>query len=108
MASVFTTVLGKPVSYVDLPEAAMRDGLLRFGLPEWQADGLIEDFAHYRRGEASAVSTAVQDVTGQPPSSFRQFVQDYRQRVSTVIVQSRGVGATPTIVERSTLLLVGK
>ena len=78
MASVFTTVLGRPVLYVDLPEAAMRDGLLRFGFPEWQADGLIEDYAHYRRGEASAVSTAVEDVTGQPPSSFRQFVQDYR------------------------------
>ena len=78
MASVFTTVLGKPVSYVDLPEAAMRDGLLGFGFPEWQADGLIEDYAHYRRGEASAVSTAVRDVTGQPLSSFRQFVQGYR------------------------------
>ena len=79
MASVFTTVLGKPpVSHVDLPEAAMRDGLLGFGFPEWQADGLIEDYAHYRRGEASAVSTAVRDVTGQPLSSFRQFVQGYR------------------------------
>ena len=78
MASVFTTVLGRPVSYVDLPEAAMRDGLLRFGFPEWQADGLIEDYAHYRRGEASAVSTAVEDVTGQPQRSFREFVQDYR------------------------------
>src|SRR5262245_44373869 len=79
MASVFTTVLGRPVLYVDLPEAAMRDGLLRFGFPEWQADGLIEDYAHYRRGEAADVSTAVEDVTGQPPHSFRQFVQDYRQ-----------------------------
>jgi uncharacterized protein YbjT (DUF2867 family) len=78
MASVFTTVLGSTISYVDLPDAAMRDGLLRFGFPEWQADGLIEDYAHYRRGEASAVSTAVTDITGQPPRSFRQFVQDYR------------------------------
>src|SRR5215831_8408415 len=77
MASVFTTVLGRPVLYVDLPEAAVRDGLLRFGFPEWQADGLIEDYAHYRRGEASAVSTSVEDVTGQRPSSFRQFVQAY-------------------------------
>ena len=79
MASVFTSVLAKPVSYVDVPEAAMRDSLLHFGFPEWQADGLIEDYAHYRRGEAMEVSTAVADVTGQPPRSFRQFVQDYRQ-----------------------------
>jgi hypothetical protein len=79
MALVFTTVLGRPVSYVDLSEAAMREGLLRFGFPEWQADGLIEDYAHYRRGEASAVSIAVEDVTGRPPRSFREFVQDYKQ-----------------------------
>jgi hypothetical protein len=37
-----------------LLEAAMRDGLLRYGLPEWKADGLIEDYAHYRRREAFA------------------------------------------------------
>lgn len=79
IASVFTSVLGRPVTYVDLPEAAMRDGLLRFGFPEWQADGLIEDYAHYRRGEASAVSTAVKDITGQLPRSFGQFVRDYKQ-----------------------------
>jgi uncharacterized protein YbjT (DUF2867 family) len=79
MASVLTTVSGRPVLYVDLSEDAMREGLLRFGFPEWQADGLIEDYAHYRRGEASSVSTAVQDVTGQPPRSFGQFVHDYWQ-----------------------------
>jgi len=79
MASVLTTVLGKPVLYVDLAGDAMREGLLRFGFAEWQADGLIEDYAHYRSGEASAVSTAVQHVTGQSPRSFGQFVQDYCQ-----------------------------
>jgi uncharacterized protein YbjT (DUF2867 family) len=79
IASALTTVLGKPVTFFDVPEAVMRDGLLRFGFPEWQADGLIEDYAHYRRGEASAISTAVADVTSMPPRSFRDFAKDYRQ-----------------------------
>jgi hypothetical protein len=35
----------------------MRDALLSLGMPEWQVDGLIEDYAHYRRGEASGIST---------------------------------------------------
>ncbi|HET9712064.1 MAG TPA: hypothetical protein VFP64_09295 [Pyrinomonadaceae bacterium] len=47
----------------------MREALLGFGLPEWQAEGLIEDYAHYRRGEAANVSTAVQEVTGHPARS---------------------------------------
>jgi hypothetical protein len=60
----------------------MRDALLSFGFPQWQADGLIEDYAHYRRGEASAISTAVRDVTGVPPHSFVDFARDYKQAFS--------------------------
>jgi len=82
MAAQLSEASGKLVSFVDVPDATMRDALLRLGVPEWQADGLIEDYAHYRRGEASEVSTAVQDVTGLPPRSFRDFARDYRQDFS--------------------------
>ena len=79
MASLLRTALGKTVTFVDIPEAVMREGLLRFGFPEWQADGLIEDYAHYRRGEAAGISTAVKEVTGLAARSFRNFAEDYRQ-----------------------------
>ena len=26
-------------------------------MPPWQVEGLVEDYAHYRRGEAAAVTT---------------------------------------------------
>jgi hypothetical protein len=70
MASELSEALGTPVAFVDIPESAMRDAFLAFGLAEWQADGVIEDYAHYRRGEASTVSNAVRDVTGNQPRSF--------------------------------------
>src|SRR5918992_23028 len=79
MASQLSDALGKQVTFVDIPERAMRNALVGFGFPEWQADGLIEDYAHYRRGEASTVSTAVRDVTGHPPRSFAAFARDYKQ-----------------------------
>ena len=60
----------------------MRDALLSLGMPEWQVDGLIEDYAHYRRGEASGISTAVEDVTSFRPSSFLAFTRDYKQAFS--------------------------
>ena len=78
MASQLAEALGKQITFVDIPEAAMRSALLSFGLPEWQADGLVEDYAHYRRGEASDVSPAVQDVTGHPPHTFVEFAGDYK------------------------------
>ena len=79
MASVLSDVLGRHVTFVDIPEAAMRESLRQFGLPEWQANGLIEDYAHYRRGEASMISRCVRDVTGQAPHSFVDFARDYRE-----------------------------
>jgi len=45
-------------------------------MPDWQADGLIEDYAHYRRGEASGISSAVEEVTGQRPRHFIEFARD--------------------------------
>jgi len=33
------------------------EALVAAGIPDWQADGLIEDYAHYLRGEASEVAT---------------------------------------------------
>ncbi|WP_421830391.1 SDR family oxidoreductase [Larkinella sp.] len=77
MAAHFSDVLGRPVLYIDVPPAHLRQALLSVGFPEWQADGLIEDYAHYARGEASAVSSAIREVTGKPPRDFKSFVRDY-------------------------------
>jgi uncharacterized protein YbjT (DUF2867 family) len=77
MAERLTEALGRRVEFVDVPPDAMRQALIGVGLPTWQADGLIEDYAHYRRGEASVVASSVRDVTGAPPRSFREFARDY-------------------------------
>jgi hypothetical protein len=42
---------------------------LRGVLPPWQVDGLLEHYAHYRRGEAAEVTTTVTDLTGQAPGT---------------------------------------
>ena len=44
-----------------------------------QVSALIEDYAHYRRGEASSVASGVIDATGTAPRSFDDFARDYRQ-----------------------------
>jgi uncharacterized protein YbjT (DUF2867 family) len=78
IASQLSERLGKQITFTDIPDAAMRNALAGLGVPQWQADGLVEDYAHYRRGEAAAVSTAVQDVTGVPPHTLLEFARDYR------------------------------
>jgi hypothetical protein len=71
--------LGKQVAFIDISESAMREALAGHGFPKWQTEGLIEDYAHYRRGEASSVSNVVPDVTGLPSHTFRTFARDYKE-----------------------------
>jgi uncharacterized protein YbjT (DUF2867 family) len=77
MAEELSNALGRQVAFIDIPPEAMRDAVLGLGFPEWQADGLVEDYAHYRRGEAEAVTSGVQDAIGKAPRSFEEFARDY-------------------------------
>ena len=77
MAECLSKALGRQVSFVDIPPEAMRDAFFGFGMPEWQVDGLVEDYAHYRRGEAEVVSSGVRDAIGKAPRSFEEFARDY-------------------------------
>jgi uncharacterized protein YbjT (DUF2867 family) len=78
LAETLSQVLGKPVNFIDVSPDQMEEALRGAGFPEWQAGGLIEDYAHYAREEAAAVSDAVTRVVGRNPIGFEQFVQDHR------------------------------
>ena len=82
IAACFSDVLGREISFVDVTPEAMRGALLGMKMPEWQADGLLEDYAHYRRGEAAAIASGVLDATGQAPRSFEAFARDYASTFS--------------------------
>lgn len=77
MAEHLSTALGRQITFVNITPEAMHDTLLGVGFPVWQADGLIEDYAHYRRNEAAAITSGVQDVIGKAPRSFEEFARDY-------------------------------
>jgi uncharacterized protein YbjT (DUF2867 family) len=76
-------VLGRPVRYVPVDDAAARSAMREAGLGGWLTDGLIELYQDYRRsgtsGYAAQVSDAVQKVTGKPPRSLDQALADERR-----------------------------
>jgi len=88
MAEKLSGVLSRRIEFVDVPTEAMREALVGGGLPVWQADGLIEDYAHYSRGEAAEVAHGLQDATGKPPRSFEDFARDYAQAFSEATAQT--------------------
>ena len=77
LAEKLSTSADRRITFSDVSEGAMGDALRRAGMPAWQVDGLLEDYAHYRRGEAAAVCTGVIDATGAAPRSFSNFAADY-------------------------------
>ncbi|WP_343671553.1 SDR family oxidoreductase [Chitinophaga sp.] len=77
IAQYLSEATGKKISFVDAPAAAMRPALIQAGFPEWQADGLLEDYAHYAKGEAAIVSNVVYDLTGRPARNFGAFASDF-------------------------------
>lgn len=85
MAQKLSDALGRRIQFVDVPPEAMRGALVAAGFPAWQADGLIEDYAHYSRGEASEVATGVQDATGKVPRFFEDFARDYAPAFSSSV-----------------------
>lgn len=82
MAEKLSAALERQIQFVDVPPEAMREALKNVGFPDWQAEGLIEDYAHYQRGEAAVIASGVADATGKTPRSFDDFVRDYASAFS--------------------------
>ncbi len=77
MADTISRILKKQITFIDVSPEQMEGALRAAGFPEWQVGGLIEDYAHYARGEAAAVHSDVSDVTHNAAIGFEQFVNDY-------------------------------
>ena len=69
--------IGRTVRFESIPPEVFLAALTGAGMPKWQAEGLVEDYGHYDRGEAGAVSPDVAQVTGTRPRSVRDFAHDY-------------------------------
>lgn len=82
MAEKLSAALNRQIQFVDVSPEAMCEALNSAGFPDWQADGLIEDYAHYSRGEAAEIASGIQDATGKPPHTFEDFACDYASAFS--------------------------
>ncbi len=78
LAAAIGAAVGRDVAFVDVPPDAFA-AQLRGVLPDWQVEGLLEDYAHYARGEAAAVLPTVADVTGRPPRGVAEFARDHAE-----------------------------
>ncbi len=76
IATALSAALARDIAFVDVPPPMFASSLEGI-LPPWQVEGLLEDYAHYARGEAAEVTSIVEQVTGTPPIDIAQFARDY-------------------------------
>jgi uncharacterized protein YbjT (DUF2867 family) len=78
IARILSDELGREIRFVNLPPAKLREALLAAGVPEWNADALLDLQRLYREGKAAKVTREVEQILGRKPISFAQFFRDYR------------------------------
>jgi uncharacterized protein YbjT (DUF2867 family) len=76
VAAILSEATGKAVTYVDVPESAARDSMLKMGMPDWMAAALLELFAINKAGHTSAVTGDIKAVTGREPRTFAAFARE--------------------------------
>ena len=82
-AATIGNVSGRSVTYVDVPEAAARGGMLGAGMPEWMVDAMMELHAIDKAGHPALVNDDVEKVTGTPARSFEDFAKENAARWKT-------------------------
>jgi uncharacterized protein YbjT (DUF2867 family) len=76
VAARLSTVLGREIELVALGTDALRNGMLSAGVPEWNAEGLLELYAVYGTGAAATPTDTVADVLGRQPRSWDDFIRE--------------------------------
>ena len=69
-ASRLTSILGRPIRYLQETEEEAYASRARFGAPAWEVEGWVSSYLAIARGEMDAVSSAVEVLTGHPPQSL--------------------------------------
>jgi uncharacterized protein YbjT (DUF2867 family) len=76
-AEILSSATDKKISYVNISEEEARGAMKEMGMSDWLINTISELHDYFRKGNASQVSSAVEEVTGKKPISFSQFAKDY-------------------------------
>ena len=68
---------GRDVQYVDIPADVQRKAMLDRGMPEWQADAILDLQAYYVKGKGGNVDGLLEQLIGRPPITMDEFLAEF-------------------------------
>ncbi len=75
-AEIISNIVGRKISYRDIPENDARVNMEKLGMKTWLVDAIIELHNITKSGKASMTTDAVESITGKKPHRFEEFVID--------------------------------
>ncbi len=78
-AEILSNATGKKISYVNVSDEEARAAMKETGMNDWLINTILELYNYFRKGYASEVSSAVEEVIGKKPITFAQFAKDYAE-----------------------------
>ena len=75
VAAGLSEVTGSRVEFVDIPDDAAQQAMIRDGMPGFVAEQIIKTFAQLRQGVGAQVTPAVETLTGSAPRDFASFAR---------------------------------
>lgn len=66
-AEILSKVIGRKISYIDIPEEDARKGMREMGMEDWLIDGMIELYNIIRAGYVLQTTNVVEQITGRKP-----------------------------------------
>jgi uncharacterized protein YbjT (DUF2867 family) len=76
IAEQMSSVLGREITYVDVPLEDFKGELRNWSPSDWYVDALMEQFSIVNRGESAIFTDTFEQVMGRAPRKFTQFVAD--------------------------------
>jgi len=77
IAEKLSKATGRKIAFVDISDADFQKAMLGMGTPAEYVDGLLDLMHFYANDGASALSSAVRDLTGKAPRSFDDYARDH-------------------------------
>ena len=78
VAAILSAAAGRTIGYTDIPQDAMRQGLLGAGLPADYAEFLLVILGAFKAGYSERITDGVQRITGKAPIRLEQYAQDFK------------------------------
>lgn len=78
-AEILSDASGKKINYVNISEEEARGAMKEMGMSDWLINTISKLSDHFRKGNASQISSAVEELTGKKPISVSQFAKDYAE-----------------------------